>query len=590
MSAGASLLASLLDGFSLVLLIPFLRALFGQAALDAGSGATPVDRIIAGLVGPFLEGGTGEAAVFTVLIVIVVAMALKNVFSYLASYLSVVIQERVVRDLRRTLYGHIQRLSLSFFQRTRGGQLLARVVADADQARQAVSAALASFIQNLALILVYLAILLGLSWRLTALAVALAPVLAIGIRPIVKRVRRHSRAAADQRGELASLVNETVAGARLVKAHGAEDYERGRFADTTQRVYKGATRAQRFALLASPLSETFGAAVTMVVIAVGTRLVLQGGMGPEALVSFLIVTLRLLSPLKSITQFPALTEGALAASERIFEILDLKPEQDGSGARPCPGLVRELRYENLWYAYEGENWVLEDLSFTARRGEIVAIVGPSGAGKSTLVDLLPRFFDPSRGRITVDGVATTEYTRGSLRRLMGIVSQETVLFNATVRANIAYGSESRHTQDQVEAAARSGNAHEFIAQLPLKYDTILAERGTRLSGGQRQRIAIARALLKDPPILIFDEATSALDSESERQVQEAIDRLLAGRTVFVIAHRLSTVQHAQQILVLDRGRLVEQGTHDVLLAKGGVYRRLYDLQFAPTASASALRP
>jgi subfamily B ATP-binding cassette protein MsbA len=288
-----------------------------------------------------------------------------------------------------------------------------------------------------------------------------------------------------------------------------------------------------------------------------------------------------MTPLKYLSNFPTQAQQWLGAGERVLDVLHEEPmELRAAGTKEAPPLRESVAFDNVAFAYGDGPRVLDGVSFTARKGEIVALVGPSGAGKSTLVDLIPRFYDPAFGRVLLDGHDVRDFTLASLRRQMGIVSQETVLFNDTVRANIAYAIEGTVGQGAIEAAARAANAHDFISRLPQGYDTLLGERGTRISGGERQRLAIARALLRDPPILILDEATSALDTESERLVQEAIDRLLAGRTVFVIAHRLSTVQHASQILVVDRGRVVERGRHDELLAAGGLYRRLYEMQFA----------
>ncbi len=303
------------------------------------------------------------------------------------------------------------------------------------------------------------------------------------------------------------------------------------------------------------------------------------GLDAAALIVFMTMVLRLMTPLKQLSQTPTTAQQALAAAERLFEVLDDPTEQQRDrGTRVVTSFERAVAFEDVSFAYEDEP-VLQHVTLEARKGSVVALVGASGAGKSTLVDLIPRFYEPTSGRITVDGVDARDLTLGSLRSLTGIVSQDTVLFNDSVRRNIAYGAGSKFTNAQIEVAARAANAHDFIMALPNGYDTILGERGTRLSGGQRQRLAIARALLVDPPILILDEATSALDTESERLVQEAIDRLLSGRTVFVIAHRLSTIVHAGQILVLDSGRIVERGTHAELLAERGVYFRLHSLQF-----------
>jgi subfamily B ATP-binding cassette protein MsbA len=315
---------------------------------------------------------------------------------------------------------------------------------------------------------------------------------------------------------------------------------------------------------------------------IGARYVLvDGSLQASQFLVFLTFVMRLLQPLKQLSQIPAVAQNAFASAERLFDVIDRPTEKAlDHGTRVVVGFTDSISFDDVSFSYEGsQRPVLSDISFTVRKGEVLAIVGASGAGKTTLVDLIPRFYEPTSGCVRLDDIDSRDITLESLRALMGIVSQETVIFNDSVRNNIAYGSGSRYTDTQIEAAARAANAHDFIRQLPRGYETPLGERGTRLSGGQRQRIAIARALLVDPPILILDEATSALDTESERLVQEAIDRLLEGRTVFVIAHRLSTIQHATEILVLDRGRIVERGTHDTLLALRGAYWRLHSLQF-----------
>ncbi len=577
----ASVVASVLDGFTFVLFIPFLRTLFGSAALPGPEGGSAVETVLDRIAGPWLQGGAPEVALRNVVIVLLVALVLKNAAAYVASLGSVAIQEGVVRDLRLRLFRHLQTLPLGFFLRMRAGQILARLINDTDQVKTAVSAALASLLQNLVVIVVYVVILIGLSWRLTIIALLLAPALLLVIRPLLGRLRRRSRELVAERGELTSHVGEMVASVKLIRAYVAEAFEAERFRQLAERYRKRVLRAQRFSSLTSPVSEVFAGVVTVLILWVGTRLVLSnpGELRPEVLITFLAVALRLMSPVKSVANYPTIMAGAAAAAERVFEVLDHPADEgDRPGESAPPGFRDRIEYRGVSFAYGSDSSVLREVDLEVRRGQIVAIVGPSGAGKTTLVDLLPRFYEPLQGEILLDGAPLTRYTRRSLRALMGIVSQETVLLNDTVSANIAYGR-TDFTLEQVRAAARAANADDFIAKLPEGYATLLGERGTRLSGGQRQRIAIARALLRDPPILILDEATSALDTESERLVQEAIDRLMAHRTVLVIAHRLATVRHADSIVVLSEGRVVERGTHDTLHAAGGLYRRLYDLQF-----------
>lgn len=569
----AAVVAGVFDGFTFALIIPFLRLLFGaETAVDAAP--TLVERALDTVAGPLLAGDP-QRALLGVVTLILVAIALKNVAHWVAAYSGARIREGVARDLRVALYAQLQRLGLPFFGRTRGGDLMSRMLSDVDQTRHAVSLALAQVLRSAALVLVYVAMLFAISWRLALVTLVLAPLLAVGMRPILARVRVRAQAAVASRGDLAAVVAETVGGARLVKAHAAEEDERRRFEAATDRHVDDVLAGERVAILASPLSETLGAVVILVLLLAGT----WGGaagtlMRPELFVTFVAVTLRLLSPLKALAHFPTIAEEAVAAAERIFAVLDLPPDDvDPPHAHTFPGLRAQIAFRDVHVRYEDGAWALRGVDLEVRRGEVVALVGPSGAGKSTLVDLLPRFVEPTRGRVLVDGVPLARYGRRSIRRCLGIVSQETVIFHDTVRANIAYGDLAGASPAEVEAAARAAHAHAFITRLPQGYDTLLGERGARLSGGERQRIALARALLKDPPILILDEATSALDPESDRLIQDAIARLLEGRTVFVIAHRLSTVARADRIVVLEQGRVVEEGSHDELAAGGGVYRR-----------------
>ena len=576
---GASALAAIFDAYSFSLLIPFLNALFGMPSLlppNSGWLSAFLDRTIGMLLDPTDKMGSLQVVIF----IIVISVALKNFFVWLAGNLGAQLQEYVTRDVRDAVYTHLQRLPLGFFARTKVGQIISRVISDTAQVKNVITTLVTQSFQSAALVLAYIAVLLSTSFRLTLIALIVAPLVIGALQPLLKRLRRGYRRLGDDYGEMTSVLQEAVTGVRLVKAFRAEPYEERRFLDASGRYSEGLMRITRVAFLSQPITEFLGTLVAVAILWLGARMVLVGHTLQSAqLITFLVIVMRLLQPMKQLSQVPTTAQQALAASDRLFEVLDSPTElMLDHGTRTAEGFHHAIEFEHVSFAYDAEP-VLIDIELTARRGEVVALVGPSGAGKSTLVDLIPRFYEPTAGRILVDGVDTRELQLRSLRSLTGIVSQDTVLFNDTVRNNIAYGAAERFTDAQIIAAAKAANAHGFISELPKGYDTVLGERGMRLSGGQRQRIAIARALLIDPPILILDEATSALDTESERLVQEAIDRLLAGRTVFVIAHRLSTVIHADQIIVLDRGRVIERGTHQQLLAQRGAYFRLYSMQF-----------
>ena len=584
-----NLAAALLDGFAIALLIPFLNILFHQPAVGMPSGW--VSNLLNATAGSQIIPGDEMRSLRNVIILVLTAVVLKNFFVWIAGQAGATLQEYVTRDLRNSVYRHLAHLPLGYFTRMKQGQILSRVINDTFETRLILTQIVTQSMQSASLVIVYLVILFGISWRLTLVALIILPVLAISLQPMLRRLRKGNLRRGNQHGEMTSVLQETVSGIRIVKSFGTEPYEEQRFAEGSNKYAKSSVKLTRLALLAPPITEIVGTIIAVLVLWLGAREVLVGGtMTGATLLAFLTLVLRLLQPLKQLSQMRATAQSSLASAERLFEILDApSEEQKDRGTRDTAKFERELRFENVSFSYDDAR-VLINIDLDVSKGQVIALVGPSGAGKSTLVDLIPRFYEPTAGAILIDGVDTREIRLPVLRSLTGIVSQETVLFNDSVRNNIAYGAPSKYTDEQVEAAARAGNAHQFITELPEGYSTMLGERGTRLSGGQRQRLAIARALLSDPPILILDEATSALDTESERLVQEAVDRLLQGRTVFVIAHRLSTIVHADQIVFLDRGEIIERGTHAELLARRGAYSRLYEMQFGGGESAQSMVP
>lgn len=576
--------AALLDAFSVALLIPFLNTLFDRPALDIKAGW--VSGLLHATIGQLMVNGDKMTSLRNVILVVLLVVVTKNLLVWISGQFGAELQEFVTRDLRNSVYRHLARLPLTYFTRTKSGQIISRILNDTFETRLVLTQIVTQSLQAIALVGATIAFLFDISWQLTVISLGIVPILSLVLQPLLRKLRRGNRRRGNQHGEMASVLQETVSGIRLVKSFGAEAFEEQRFTDASNIYARTTVRLNKLSYLAPPVTEVIGMLIAVTVLWVGARQVLvDGSLTGADLITFLVFVLRLLQPLKQLTAVRATAQSSLASAERLFDILDTPSEQERDrGTVRVSAFTRDLRFDSVGFTYERtgnhrEMPVLQGVSFDAARGDVVALVGASGAGKTTLVDLIPRFYEPTSGSIMLDGVDTRTIKLDSLRSLIGIVSQDTVLFHDTVRNNLAYGSAEKYSDAEIEAAARAANAHGFISSLPDGYATLLGERGTRLSGGQRQRIAIARALLLDPPILILDEATSALDTESERLVQAAIDRLLEGRTVFVIAHRLSTIQNATQILVLDKGTIVERGTHDELRSRSGIYSRLYEMQF-----------
>ena len=584
-AAGAATFAfAVLDASAYVLLIPFVNALFGSAPSEGSVGgeADPMSRLLDVTVYRVVDvQGDALQAVQGIIVLILVVFLLKNVFDFARTYLVAWVEQSVTRDLRNEVYDHVLRLDLSFFGRTRVGQITSRLTHDVEQIRRLLTTELARLLSSGVEFVVAVAFMLLLSWQLTLAAFVVIPGTMAVWGPLVKRLRRGDRRVLDLAGDASAHIQETLSGIRVVKSSSAENLERERFRNITADYHRTFLKAERLRALAGPLTETLATVGTVVILWYGARLVVsEGALSGAQFVGFVALSLKLYGPVKYAAKFPALVQPGLAGAERVFEFLDTPVEiRDRPGARVLRNPTGAIAFEKVAFGYRAGEPVLHDITVEIPAGSVVALVGPSGAGKTTFADLVGRFYDTTSGRVTVDGVDVRDWTVSSLRGAMGIVPQETVLFHDTIAANIAYGARDA-TEREIQRAARAANAHTFISALPGGYEMVVGERGTRLSGGERQRIALARAILSDPPILIFDEATSALDTESERLVQEAVGRLMGGRTVLVIAHRLSTVRYADLILVLSEGRIVERGDHTSLFAAGGLYRRLCELQQA----------
>lgn len=585
-----NMLAIVFSLFSFSMIVPFLNMLFNpknlttvkpEFALDTDTLLATLDYYISSII---IEHGQASALIF-ICILLVIAFFLRNITTYFAMFFMVGVRAGTIKDLRNDLYRKIMILPLSFYSKHKKGDIMARITTDVHEIEVSIISYLDVFIKSPLTIMAYFAYMLGVSWRLTLFVVLLLPIGGLIIGWVGKSLRKDSLEGQNKLAGLLATIEETIGGLRIIKAFNAIYYSSDKFNehnDDYTRVIKFVNRKRD---LSSPMSEFLSSIIIAIVIWFGATLILSASSNPDAVpsitaanfIAYIVVFSQIISPAKSFSQgFYSLQKG-MASADRIFEVLDAEEViVEKENAKSLLEFNDAIVYNDVSFHYNEVN-VLKNISLTIPKGKMIALVGESGGGKSTLVDLLPRFYDVSDGSITIDGTDVRDLKICDVRGLMGIVSQESILFNDTVFNNIAFGLENATHEDVIEAA-KIANAHDFIMEMENGYDTYIGDRGMNLSGGQRQRISIARAVLKNPPILILDEATSALDTESERLVQEALAKVMTNRTSVVIAHRLSTIQNADEILVLVKGQIVERGKHEELIELGGVYKRLTDLQ------------
>jgi subfamily B ATP-binding cassette protein MsbA len=592
-----TVLFALLNGISIYLTIPLLDTLFNESAKkDVISQTSAVNKTMAILpewiiklkddisssFNHFVQNGDKMHALFNICLLVLVSFLLKNIFGYLQAYFLAYTENASMTDLRDDAYKHLHQLPMSYFKQERVGNLISRLTNDVTAVQASISATFLNLIREPLNILVFLGIAVSISWRLTLLSLIVLPFIMLIITWIGFKLRRYSTTIQSKMADITSILQETISGVKIVKAFSMEKYENKKFMDQTHGFLKLIIKVVRIRNASSPITETLSVVVGVVIIYYGGILVLQSKVltGSE-FIGFLLAIFQLMPPIKELSSVNNRIQESSAAADRIFEILDTQPAIKNTDKPAEIKYFKDLiEFRNVSFQYEDSNErILDDISFKVNKGEILAFVGPSGGGKSTLVDLIPRFYDPSSGLILLDNLDIKTINIGDLRSLMGIVTQETFLFNESIKNNIAYGL-TEFPLDKIVDAAKTANAHNFIMEMPNGYDTVIGERGVKISGGQRQRLSIARALLKNPEIMIFDEATSALDNESELLVQEAIERMMINRTTFVIAHRLSTIRNANRIIVLDRGKIVQYGTHaDLIQNEKGLYRKFYEMQF-----------
>ena len=508
----------------------------------------------------------------------------KNIFLYIKNYLLRIVELSLVRDIRNKLYAHIQSLSLGYFNRQKTGNITSIVINDVEHLQIALGATFQKLFVEPINVITFVSLLFIISWKLALIALIIIPLAGIAVIGIGKSIRRKSRRTQKKVADIMQILSETLSSIRIVKAFANEKNEVSKFSKESKNYFKLLLRRGRLDLLAGPITESFGVVIGVILLWYGgTEVLMQRGLNPEDFIRFILILFSILGPIKQMGNVNLRIQTGYASAERIFSLLDTpKDIIERSNPVQLKSFNKHIEFKNLSFEYEeSEGLVLSNINFKINKGEVVAIVGPSGAGKSTIADLIPRFYDPKDGEILIDQENIKKLSLASLRKNMGIVTQDVILFNDTIKNNIAY-AQPKATMESIINACKAANALEFIEEIPEGFEAIIGERGVKLSGGQKQRIAIARALLKNPPILILDEATSSLDTESEKKVQTAIEALLKDRTALIIAHRLSTVQTANKIITIEKGRISEIGTHDELYSNDGLYRKLYDIQFLKT--------
>ena len=585
-----------LNGLSVYLTIPLLDTLFQESAkkeivlqpVSTDKTSFLPKWIIKAKDDISLEfkevvmSGSKEDALIKICFLVLIAFVFKNISGYLQAYFLSYVEQGTIKDIRNSAYKHLHKLPMSYFKHEKVGNLISRITNDVNVVQSSISAAFLNMIREPLTIIVFLGIAISISWKLTLLAIVVLPFSMLIIAWIGIKLRKQSGIIQAKMADITTILQEVISGVKIVKAFGMEKYENNKFIKETNNFFRLMLKIVRVRNASSPITEILSTAVGVIIIYFGGLLVLkEQTLSASEFMGFLFAIFQLMPPIKELSSVNNRIQESSAAGDRIFEILDTPPIiTDAPDAIEINSFKESLKFDAVSFNYDDSNEsVLKSVTFQIKRGEILALVGPSGGGKSTLVDLIPRFYDPVQGSILLDNIDIKKIKIKNLRSLMGIVTQETFLFNESVRNNIAYGLND-YPMDKIKEVAKMANAHRFILELANGYDTIIGERGVMLSGGQRQRLSIARALLKDPAIMIFDEATSSLDNESESLVQEAIDRLMYNRTTIVIAHRLSTIRNATRILVLDNGEIIQTGKHSELISeKKGLYKKLYEMQF-----------